>query len=169
VRWGAPAAWKVYKEYARGEEPSLQLCTPQWAHQINTNNQHVQSCCKLSIYNQNFNKKYLFYEGSNKMLLFIKNITISNYIQTYIQILLYTNNLYNFVKTWVFNKKYTFTICFGPVWVFFFLLEKQTFNGLLKVIGIQILLSYEAILFSDMIVNNIFKIFSHFIVPKTFF
>ena len=39
-----------------------------------------------------------------------------------------------------FNKKFTFTICVGRVWVIigYFLLEKQTFNGLLKVIGIQI-------------------------------
>ena len=38
-----------------------------------------------------------------------------------------------------FYKKYTFTICVGCVLVviLFFLLEKQTFNGLLKVIGIQ--------------------------------
>ena len=40
------------------------------------------------------------------------------------------------------NKKYTFTIFVGRVWVviLFFLLEKQTFNGLLKVFGIQIIL-----------------------------
>ena len=36
--------------------------------------------------------------------------------------------------------KHTFTICVGRVWVVIviFLLEKQTFNGLLKVIGKQI-------------------------------
>ena len=35
--------------------------------------------------------------------------------------------------------KYTFTICVGRVWIVkrYFLFEKQTFNGLLKVIGIQ--------------------------------
>ena len=38
--------------------------------------------------------------------------------------------------------KYTFTICIGRVWVVivFFLLRKQTFNGLLKVIGVQMIL-----------------------------
>ena len=43
-------------------------------------------------------------------------------------------------KTWFFIKKYTFTIRVGRVWVVivFFLLEKQTFNELLKVIGKQI-------------------------------
>ena len=48
---------------------------------------------------------------------------------------MYTNNLKKSVKTWVFN----FTICVGRVWVVmvYFLLEKHTFNGLLKVIGIQ--------------------------------
>ena len=37
------------------------------------------------------------------------------------------------------GEKSTFTICVGRVWVVivFFLLEKQTFNGLLKVIAIQ--------------------------------
>ena len=42
-------------------------------------------------------------------------------------------------KTRFFNKKYTFTICVRRVWVVIvvFLLEKQTFNGLLKVIGIE--------------------------------
>ena len=36
--------------------------------------------------------------------------------------------------------KYTFTICIGRFWVVimaFFLLEKQTYDDLLKVIGIQ--------------------------------
>ena len=37
------------------------------------------------------------------------------------------------------SKKYTSTICVGRVFVViaYFLLEKQTFNGFLKVIGIQ--------------------------------
>ena len=37
-------------------------------------------------------------------------------------------------------KKYTFTICIGRVWIVigYFLFEKQAFNGILKVIGIQI-------------------------------
>ena len=50
--------------------------------------------------------------------------------------------LSNLYKTRFFNKKYTFTICVGCVCVVIvvFLLEKQTFNGLLKVIGIQITL-----------------------------
>jgi hypothetical protein len=53
---------------------------------------------------------------------------------------LYTNNLLKSVKTRFFNQKYTLTICVGSVWVViaFFLLEKQTFNGLLKIIGVQI-------------------------------
>jgi hypothetical protein len=40
--------------------------------------------------------------------------------------------------------KYTFTICVRRVWIVirYFLFEKQAFNGLLKVIGIQNLL-YE--------------------------
>jgi hypothetical protein len=42
------------------------------------------------------------------------------------------------VKTRFFNKKYTFTICVGRVWVVISYSKKQTFNGLLKVIGIQI-------------------------------
>ena len=36
-------------------------------------------------------------------------------------------------KTQFFNKKYTFTICVGRVWVvivYFFIEKKQTFNGL---------------------------------------
>ena len=39
-----------------------------------------------------------------------------------------------------FNNKYTCTICFVCVWIVigYFLFKKQTFNGLLKVIGIQI-------------------------------
>ena len=38
-----------------------------------------------------------------------------------------------------FNKKYTFTICGGCVWIVirYFLFENQTLNGLLKDIGIQ--------------------------------
>ena len=38
-----------------------------------------------------------------------------------------------------FNKKYTFSICVGRVWtvIRYFLFEKQTFNGLFKVIRIQ--------------------------------
>ena len=41
------------------------------------------------------------------------------------------------------NKKYTFAICVGHVWnvIGYFLFEKQTLNGLLKVIGAQNLLS----------------------------
>ena len=48
----------------------------------------------------------------------------------------------NPLKPRLFNKKYTFTICVGRVWVVivYFLLEKETFNGLLKVIGIQYIL-----------------------------
>ena len=40
------------------------------------------------------------------------------------------------------NKKYTFTIFVGRIWIVigYFLFEKQAFNGLLKVIRIQILL-----------------------------
>ena len=35
--------------------------------------------------------------------------------------------------------KYTFTICVGRGWIVigYFLFKKQTFNGLLRVIGIQ--------------------------------
>ena len=42
-------------------------------------------------------------------------------------------------KNMFFNNKYTFTIYVGRVWVVIgnFLLEKQTFNELLKAIGIQ--------------------------------
>ena len=48
----------------------------------------------------------------------------------------------NPLKTRFFNKKYTYTICVVRVWVvvLYFLLEKQTFNGLLKVILIQTIL-----------------------------
>ena len=55
---------------------------------------------------------------------------------------MYTKDLKKSVKTRFLNKKYTFTICVGRVWVVivYFLLEKHTFNGLLKVIGIQIFL-----------------------------
>ena len=37
------------------------------------------------------------------------------------------------------KKKYTFTICVARVWIVlgYFLFEKQTFNGLSKVISIQ--------------------------------
>ena len=43
------------------------------------------------------------------------------------------------VKIRVFNNKYTFTICVGrALFVLgYFILEKQTFNILLKVTGIQ--------------------------------
>ena len=53
---------------------------------------------------------------------------------------LYTNNLQKSVKTRFSNEKNTFTKCVGRVWIVivYFLLEKQAFNGLLKVIGIQI-------------------------------
>ena len=55
----------------------------------------------------------------------------------------YTNIFFKSVKTRFFNKKYTLRICVGRVWVVkvYFLLEKQTFYGLLilKVIGIQIM------------------------------
>ena len=52
-----------------------------------------------------------------------------------------TNNLLKSAKNWFFNKNYTFTICVGRVWIVigYFLFEKQTFIGLLKVIGLQIL------------------------------
>ena len=42
-------------------------------------------------------------------------------------------------KNRFFNKNYTFTICVGSVSIVigYFLFEKQAFNGLLKVIGIQ--------------------------------
>ena len=42
----------------------------------------------------------------------------------------------------VFNKKNTFTICVWRVWIVirYFLFEKLAFNGLLMVIGMQILL-----------------------------
>ena len=48
------------------------------------------------------------------------------------------------VKTVFFLKKYTLTFCVGPVWIVigYFLLEKQTFDGLLKVIGAQNALFY---------------------------
>ena len=48
-------------------------------------------------------------------------------------------------KNSFFNKKYTFTICVGLVWVVivYFLLEKQTFNGLLKVISILMYIAYN--------------------------
>ena len=41
-------------------------------------------------------------------------------------------------KTPLINKKYTFTICVGGVWIVirYFLFEKQAFKGLLKIIGI---------------------------------
>ena len=41
-------------------------------------------------------------------------------------------------KNLFFNKKYTFTICVWRVWIVigYILFEKQTYNGLLKVIGI---------------------------------
>jgi hypothetical protein len=43
------------------------------------------------------------------------------------------------LKNRVLNKKYTFTICVGRVWIVggYFLFVKQTFNGLLKVINIK--------------------------------
>ena len=43
------------------------------------------------------------------------------------------------VKDQFFDKKYSFTICAGRVWIVirYILFERQTFNGLLKVIGIQ--------------------------------
>ena len=43
------------------------------------------------------------------------------------------------------NNKYTFTICVRRVWIVigYFLLKKQTFNGLSKVIVIQKLLLFE--------------------------
>ena len=46
---------------------------------------------------------------------------------------------WNPLKNLVFNKKYTFTICLGCVWIVirYFLFEKHAFNGLLQVIGIQ--------------------------------
>ena len=54
---------------------------------------------------------------------------------------MYTNDLCDqeSVKKQFFNKKYTFTICVGRVWIVigYFLFEKQAFNGLLKVISIQ--------------------------------
>ena len=52
---------------------------------------------------------------------------------------LYTNNLSKSIKNQVFNKKYTFTSCVGCIWIVigYFLFEKQTFNGSLKIIGIQ--------------------------------
>ena len=39
----------------------------------------------------------------------------------------------------IFTKKYTFTICVGRIWIVigYFLFKNETFNGLLKVIGIQ--------------------------------
>jgi hypothetical protein len=53
--------------------------------------------------------------------------------------ILCTNNFENSVKKRNFNKKYTFTIYVGRVWIVIgcFLFEKQTFNELSKVIGIQ--------------------------------
>ena len=42
-------------------------------------------------------------------------------------------------KNTIFNKEYTFTICVGRVWIviIYFFIEKQTFNGLFKAIGIE--------------------------------
>ena len=39
----------------------------------------------------------------------------------------------------IFTKKYTFTICVGRIWIVigYFLFKNETFNGLLKVNGIQ--------------------------------
>ena len=39
----------------------------------------------------------------------------------------------------IFTKKYTFTICVGLIWIVigYFLFKNETFNGLLKINGIQ--------------------------------
>ena len=41
------------------------------------------------------------------------------------------------------NKKYTITICVGCVWIVieYFLFEKHNFNGLSKVIGLQLVIT----------------------------
>ena len=43
------------------------------------------------------------------------------------------------LKNVFLNKKYTFTICVGRVWIVigYFLIVKQAFNGLLNVISVQ--------------------------------
>ena len=71
---------------------------------------------------------------------------------------MYTNNS---VKKRFFNKKYTYYIFVGRVWIVmrYFLLEKKTFDGLLKVIDIQI----------DVFIHNAKHIFLYKYIIQVFF
>jgi FtsH-binding integral membrane protein len=74
-----------------------------------------------------------------------------------------TNNLQKFVKFFLWNKKFTFTICVGRVLIVigYFLFEKHAFNGLLKVtnfekkfLAINLLCAYVSIVTEYFIIEQ---------------
>ena len=74
-----------------------------------------------------------------------------------------TNNLQKFVKNFLWNKKFTFTICVGRVLIVigYFLFEKHAFNGLLKVtnfenkfLAINLLCAYVSIVTEYFIIEQ---------------